>query len=134
MVRGFSLMGPKGIVRGALSMVIIPPFCCSLRASITRLTITVRNRHVSLVLQVASRQTIFEKPTSKCFLNIDHLSRTRLHETAFSRSCPFETLLAFHLSPIFQITLVSCNNLNRWYAAIVQSLFFFHADELVEVV
>jgi hypothetical protein len=52
-VRGFSLMGPNGIVRGALAMVVIPPFCCSLRASITRRTITVRESHVSLVLQLA---------------------------------------------------------------------------------
>lgn len=49
-VRGFSVMSSNGIVRGAFVIFVIPPVCCSLRASITRRTITVCNHHVSFVL------------------------------------------------------------------------------------
>jgi hypothetical protein len=71
--------------------------------------------------------------TRKCLLNVDHLSRTRLHKPALPLPRPFQPVLRLDLSLPLQIALVARYNLDGRRLAIVYPALLLHVDHLHEV-
>lgn len=70
--------------------------------------------------------------TSKCLLNVDHFSRTGLHEAVSSTSCPVQTFGGTDLPYPLQITLVTSDNADRQHFPSLHASFALLLDELVE--
>lgn len=94
----------------------------SLRASTTRRTRTAERCRLagySCTAQKAGGGVGRKNPTGKCLLDVDHFSRTRLHEAALPRPCPFQPRLCFNDALALQIALVADDALDWRYLAIV---------------
>lgn len=70
--------------------------------------------------------------TSKCLLNVDHFSRTGLHEAVSSTSCPVQTFGGTDLPYPLQITLVTGDNADGQHFSSLHASFALLLDELVE--
>lgn len=72
--------------------------------------------------------------TSKSFLNIDHLPRTRLHESTAPTSRVFQPLPAANHPAVLQITLIPSHQLDWLDAAGVLPVILLHVYHLHKVV
>ena len=73
------------------------------------------------------------EPTSKSFLNIYHLPRTRLHEPTPPTPRILQPLPTTYYPTVLQITLVPRHQLHRLHAACIQSVITLHIDHLHEI-
>lgn len=107
--------------------------CCFLAAT-TRRTITGIASSATGLRTLETKGQDGGRRTRKSLLDVHHLPRTRLHESALSCPRKLQTLPTTHHSLILQIALVPRDKLHRLHRAGILPVLAFHVDHGKEVI
>ena len=88
----------------------------------------------SMILASAIPSCPDGQPTGKSLLDIDHLPGACLHESTIPSSRPFQPLLTRYLPDIFQIALVTGNNLDGLHSTRIMPMLALHVNHLQEII